>query len=65
VARKRPNASDVVPPALHCLDGGKPDTDRPPLTRAEARDLRRSASVTHLELTKRLDGVPDAPPPAA
>jgi hypothetical protein len=59
VARKRPNASDVVPPELICLDGGlSPRGAVPALTRAEADALRRSAPLTHQQLRNHLKGVP-------
>jgi hypothetical protein len=57
VARERPTASNVVHPALVCLDGGKPDADDPRLTRAEARALRRTAPLTHAQLEKHFSGV--------
>jgi len=55
VARKRPKASDVPPPVLVCLDGGKP-ADRQSLTQAEARSLRRSAPLTHARLVEHFKG---------
>jgi hypothetical protein len=58
VARKRPTASDVVQPELICLDGGLPRGTVPPLTRAEAEALRRSAPLTHQQLRKHLRGIP-------
>jgi hypothetical protein len=61
VARKRPRASDVAPPLLACLDGGRPDTDPPLLTRAQARALRRSAPLTHADLERHFAGYPDGP----
>jgi hypothetical protein len=62
VERKRPAASDVPPPELALLDGGRPDSDAPLLTRAEARALRRTASLTHAGLRRHLEGVPEPPP---
>jgi hypothetical protein len=50
VARRRPTASNVSPPALTCLDGGRSDADGPLLTRADAHALRRSAASTHARL---------------
>jgi hypothetical protein len=50
VACKRPTASNVSPPALTCLDGGRSDADGPLLTRADAHALRRSAPSTHARL---------------
>jgi hypothetical protein len=62
VARKRPAASDVVPPDLTLLDGGALfDGGLPRLTRAEAYALRRSAPLTTQQLRKHLRGVPDPP----
>jgi hypothetical protein len=61
VARKRPIASDVVPPVLVCLDGGMAASEFPRLTRAQAQALRRSAPLTHLQLSTHLKGVPDPP----
>jgi len=55
VARKRPKASDVPPPLLVCLDGGKP-ADRQSLTPAETRALRRSAPLTHARLVEHFKG---------
>jgi hypothetical protein len=55
VARKRPSASNVIPPALVILRGGRPDDD-PLLTRAEAAALRRSAPLTHAALAEHLRG---------
>ena len=63
MARERPTASDVAPPMLDCLDGGKPDGDDPPLlTRAEARALRRSDRLTEADLARHLEGVGEPPP---
>jgi hypothetical protein len=59
VARKRPAASDVDPPVLILLDGGRPAAMLPALTRAEAQALKRSAPLTHQQLRKHLKGVPD------
>ncbi len=56
MARKRPRASDGRPKLL-CLDGERPDTDGPLLTRSDARALRRSAAVTHALLAERLEGL--------
>jgi hypothetical protein len=50
VARKRPTASNVIPPALTSLDGGRSDADGPLLSRADAHALRRSAALTHARL---------------
>jgi hypothetical protein len=61
VARKRPTASDVTPPALTCIDGGRPDL-APPMTRAESEALRRSAPLTHSQLKAHLN--PPGKPPA-
>jgi hypothetical protein len=61
VARKRPIASDVVPPRLILLDGGRPASAHPALTRVEADALRRSAPLTHIQLKAHLKGVPDPP----
>ncbi len=57
MARKRPEASNVTPPLLTCLDGGLTRSDPPPLTRAEAQALRRSAPITHEQLQRHLNGV--------
>ena len=54
MARKRPTASDVVPPLLICLDGGVPDDAVSRLTPAEARALRRSDRLTHEQLVQHL-----------
>jgi hypothetical protein len=54
VARKRPTASDAAPPALTCIDGGKPDFSGPKLTRAESLALARSAPLTHTQLRAHL-----------
>jgi hypothetical protein len=62
VARKRPTASDVTPPALTCIDGGRPDSAPPKLTRAESETLRRSAPLTHSQLKAHL--APPAKPAA-
>ena len=59
MARERPDASDTPPPVLTCLDGGRPDEVGALLTRAEARALRRSAPLTHSQLTQHLSGVSD------
>jgi hypothetical protein len=61
VAHKRPTASDVISPTLICLDGGRSAPAGPPLTRAEAHALRRSAAVTHAQLTEYLDRLPEPP----
>ena len=61
VARKRPTASDVTLPALICLDGGRPPSAIPALTRAEAQALKRSAPLTHQQLRKHLQGIPQPP----
>ncbi len=61
MARKRPTASNVVPPELICLEGGLPRGALPSLTRAEAEALRRSAPITHEQLRKHLHGVPSPP----
>jgi hypothetical protein len=66
VARERPTASDGAPPMLHCLEGGKPDSeDKPLLTSAEARALRRSERLTQTDLKRHFEGVGEAPPPPA
>ncbi len=57
VARERPTASNVARPTLSCLDGDRPDSDGPLLTRAEANALRRSAPLTHAKLKAHLKGV--------
>lgn len=57
MARKRPRASEVNPPALTCLDGGRADAEEELLTRAEAHALRRSAPLTHAQLSGHLKGV--------
>lgn len=57
MARERPTASDVKTPSLTCIDGGRPDGDGELLTRAEAHALRRSAPLTHAQLTGHLKGV--------
>jgi hypothetical protein len=49
VAHQRPTASDVNPPTLIALEGGRRQ-EGPPLTRAEARALRRSAPLTRHQL---------------
>ena len=59
--RKRPKATTVSPPELAVLDGGRPDTDEPLLTRAEARALRRTASLTHADLQRHLEGILQPP----
>ena len=59
VARQRPDASDLQQPVLICLDGGRPEDGGPQLTSAEARALRRSAPLTHAQLTQHLEGVAD------
>jgi hypothetical protein len=61
VARKRPTTSDVTPPALTCIDGGRPDFAPPKLTRAESEALRRSAPLTHSQLRAHFD-TPGKPP---
>jgi hypothetical protein len=61
VARKRPTASDVIPPALTCIDGGIADFAPPKLTRAESQALRRSAPLTHSQLRAHFDP-PGLPP---
>ena len=61
VARKRPTASDVIPPTLTCLKGGRSNSDGPLLTRAEASALRRSAPLTHAQLWEHLQGLPEPP----
>jgi hypothetical protein len=58
VARKRPAASDVIRPALTCLDGGRSDADGPLLSRADANALRRSAPLTHARLTEHFSATP-------
>ena len=55
VARKRPIASDVMRPALRCLDGGGPD-DGSAVTRAEAASLLRTAPQTHAALVEHFKG---------
>jgi len=40
---------------LTCIDGGRPDGALPPLTRSEAKALRRSAPLTHAQLRRKLD----------
>ena len=54
MARKRPTASNVVPPLLTCLDGGVPDDAGSGLTPAEARALSRSDRLTHEQLVHHL-----------
>ena len=54
MARKRPSASDVIPPVLVCLDGGVPDDAVARLTPAEARALSRSDRLTHEQLVQHL-----------
>jgi len=49
VAQERPTASGV---SLTGLDGGILDAGTTRLTRAQARDLRRSAPLTHAKLEK-------------
>jgi hypothetical protein len=61
VARKRPAASDDVPPLLACLDGDRADGRGPLLTRAEARALLRSAPLTHADLRRHFAGDPERP----
>ncbi len=61
MARERPKASEARP-VLVCLDGDKPDTAARLLTRAEAHALRRAAPLTHVSLSKHLDGVTLDPP---
>jgi hypothetical protein len=46
---------------LILLDGGLPRGAIPPLTRAEAQALRRSAPLTTQQLRTHLTGVPDPP----
>jgi hypothetical protein len=46
---------------LVSLDGARSDADGPLLTRAEAHTLRRSARLTHLQLTEHLRGIPSSP----
>jgi hypothetical protein len=55
----RPTASDVAAPQLVLLDGGRPASAHPMLTRAEADALRRSAPRTHQQLRNHLKSVPD------
>jgi hypothetical protein len=65
VARKRPTASNVVPPVLICLDGGVPDDAISRLTPAQARALSRSDRLTHEQLVQHLRpdlAVPLTPP---
>jgi hypothetical protein len=62
VAHTRPTASDVKSPMLICLDGGRSAPPGPPLTRAEAHALRRSAALTHAQLTEYLSHLPEPPP---
>jgi hypothetical protein len=59
VARERPTASDDAPPLLACLDGERTDPRGPLLTRAEARALLRSAPLTHADLRRHFEGVPE------
>jgi hypothetical protein len=54
VARKRPTASNVVPPVLICLDGGVADDADSRLTPAQARALSRSDRLTHEQLVHHL-----------
>ncbi len=54
MARKRPSASDVIPPVLVRLDGGMPDDAVARLTPAEARALNRSDRLTHEQLVQHL-----------
>jgi len=61
VAHMRPTASDVISPTLICLDGGRSTPPGPPLTRAEAHALRRSAKLTHAQLTEYLKDLPEPP----
>jgi hypothetical protein len=61
VARKRPADSDDAPPLLACLDGERTDARGPLLTRAEARALLRSAQLTHADLRRHFEGVPERP----
>jgi hypothetical protein len=65
VAHKRPTASDVITPTLTCLEGGRSAPDGPRLTRAEAHALRRSAMLTHAQLTEYLNRLPEPPPRSA
>ncbi len=64
MSRERPTASDDQPNLL-CLDGTRPASDGPLLTRAEAHALRRSAPLTHAQLTQHLEGVVAASSPSA
>ncbi len=54
MARKRPTASDMTPPALTCIDGGRQDSAPLKLTRAQSEALRLSAPLTHLRLQAHL-----------
>jgi len=58
VARERPTASSVPRSELTAIDGGRPSTDGPLLTRAQAHALRRSAPLTHVQLKEHLKAVP-------
>lgn len=58
MARKRPTASNETRPLLTGVDGARPTSDGPLLTRAEARALRRSAPLTHAQLKAHLHAVP-------
>ncbi len=65
MARERPTASSVPPPALTGLDGSIRTTDAPRLTRAQANALRRSAPLTHAKLQEHFKlYTPPGPPPA-
>jgi len=59
VARERPTASNVPPSELTVLEGSRPQTDGPLLTRAQAHALRRSAPLTHIQLKEHLKAVPE------
>jgi hypothetical protein len=61
VPRKRPAASNVMPPALTCLDGGRSDDDGPLLSRADAHALRLGAARTHARLKEHLGPRPLPP----
>ena len=65
MAHSRPTASDVIPPTLTCLDGGRANASGPLLTRAEAHALRRSAPLTHAQLWEYLQGPTEPPPRSA
>ena len=55
MARERPTASNVEPPALTVLDGGRPHADLSLLTRSQEHALRRCESLTHAQLKKHLE----------